>query len=165
MACFMTDGSRNRHVLHKLSKAKIYEKTDLDHLFRNDGKPDLCPDYQFYKDRAMNINIVVAIVVFALIAGLCLGWYIRKLIELQERLEKQVAELSQIANRRKLPYPAQAGIEDVIAIVGELLDDDEARTAYQNTRKSQLFDRLVKLRNDPQGYDINEASNAPRKGK
>jgi hypothetical protein len=101
----------------------------------------------------MNINFIIAI---AVLAGLTLGYYIRKLIERQESLEKQIAELSEIANRRKLPYPAQAGLEDAIAIVIELLNDDEATMAYHNARKKQLVERLKQVRSDPQKYDINQ---------
>jgi len=104
----------------------------------------------------MNVNIIIAIVFIALIAGTFLGWYIRKMIGRQEILEKKVAELSEIANRRKLPYPALAGLEDAIALVIDIINSDEAAQAYRSTRILQLTERLKQVRSDPQHYDINQ---------
>lgn len=105
----------------------------------------------------MNTNIIIALSIFlAMVAGTLLGWYIRKMIERQEKMEKQIAELNEIANRRKLPYPAQAGLEDAIAIVIDVINNDEAADAYRQTRINQLIDRLKQVRSNPQGYDINQ---------
>lgn len=105
-------------------------------------------------------NLMIAI---ALFAALLLGYYIRKLIEYKESLEKQISELSQIANRRKLPYPAQAGLEDAISIVIDVLHQHQAERAYEDAREKQLYDILRQVRSDPQGYDINQPDQ-PQKG-
>lgn len=110
----------------------------------------------------MNINLLIAI---AILASFILGYYIRKLLERQENLEKQINELSQVAKRRKLPYPAQAGLEDAIAIVIEVLTQHSAWRAYDETRIEQLAEILRQVRSNPQGYDINQPDQPPRKGK
>lgn len=111
----------------------------------------------------VNVNIIIAIVFFALIVGLFLGWYIRKLIERQESLEKQVADLMEISKRRKLPYPAQAGLEDAISIAIEVLTQHQAWRSYDETRIVQLSEILKSVRSNPQGYDINQPDSAPKK--
>jgi hypothetical protein len=110
----------------------------------------------------MNINLLIAI---AIIASFVLGYYIRKLLERQEKLENQVNELSLIAQRRKLPYPAQAGLEDAISIVIEVLTQHDAWRAYDETRINQLSDILRQVRSNPQGYDTNQPDQPPKKGK
>lgn len=110
------------------------------------------------------------LIALAITTALFLGWYIRLIVERAQRLEKQVEEsakkieeLSAIASRRKLPYPAQAGIEDSIAIVLAMLDEDEIEMAKRITLKNQLLDRLKIVRSDPQHYDIHQPINLPRK--
>lgn len=125
----------------------------MDHI---DGK-SLCGFDHLTHRNTMNTNIIIALSIFlAMVAGTLLGWYIRKMIERQEKMEKQIAELNEIANRRKLPYPAQAGLEDAIAIVIDVINNDEAADAYRQTRINQLIDRLKQVRSNPQGYDINQ---------
>jgi hypothetical protein len=99
----------------------------------------------------------------AFFAALVLGYYLRKLIEYKESLEKQISELKEIADRRKLPYPAQAGLEDAIAIVIDILNNEEANSAYRNTRFQQLAERIKQVRSNPQHYDTQQPDKPPRK--
>jgi len=107
----------------------------------------------------------IAIAITAVFAGLFLGWHIRGLIARIDQLEKSNTELQAIAERRKLPYPAQAGLEDAIAIVIDILNSDEAAQAYRSTRIQQLAERIKQVRTDPQHYDIHQPDQPPRKGK
>jgi hypothetical protein len=108
-------------------------------------------------------DIVAIILAVALVAGAFLGWQGRKLFDRIEGLEKKIEELSAIAGRRKLPYPAQAGLEDAIAIAIELLDQHQAQRAYDETRIGQLAERLRQVRSDPQHYDANQPDRATRR--
>lgn len=103
----------------------------------------------------MNI-LLIAGLSFALLAGVYLGWQGRKIVEQQRRLEKTIEELNEIVKRRRLPYPAAAGLEDAIAIAIELIDQHQAEMALEGTRLNQLWDRLRQVRSNPQGYDVNQ---------
>jgi len=111
----------------------------------------------------MNLVLIVA-VGLAIMAGGLLGWYGRKFIERIETLED-------ISKRRKLPYPALAGLEDAIALSDDArfengsmdkmidfllmaLQKDIAARKYQDARFAQVQEILKVLRDDPQGYDI-----------
>jgi len=101
-------------------------------------------------------NTIELMLLVALLAGGTLGWLGRKLFERLDALERRVEELGAIAGRRKLPYPAQAGLEDAIAIAIELLDQHQAQRAYDETRIEQLAERLRQVRSDPQHYDVRQ---------
>jgi hypothetical protein len=100
--------------------------------------------------------LLIGLLSAALLAGVLLGWGGRRFFERQEQLEKKVAELDEIVKRRRLPYPAQAGLEDAIAIAIGMLDDYQVQRAQDETRLGQLADRLRKVRSDPQGYDTRQ---------
>lgn len=118
----------------------------------------------------MNLVLIVA-VGLAIMAGGLLGWYGRKFIERIETLEE-------IGKRRKLPYPALAGLEDAIALSDDArfengsmdkmisfllmaLQKDIAARKYQDARFAQVIDILKVLRDDPQAYDSETPSTQP----
>jgi hypothetical protein len=105
---------------------------------------------------------MVAFAIFLLAAtmilGIYIGWRGREYVERQKRLEETIKEMNEIIKRRKLPYPTQAGLEDAIAIVIEVLDQHQAQKAFDDTRLNQLADRLRQVRSNPQGYDVNQPS-------
>lgn len=112
--------------------------------------------------------IAIIIVVLALLAGGYIGWHGRKFIERFETLEE-------IAKRRKLPYPALAGLEDAIALTDDArfesssmdrviaylltaLQKDVAARKYLDARFDQVQEVLKTLRSDPQSYDADQPS-------
>jgi hypothetical protein len=114
---------------------------------------------------------LVALVGGALILGVYLGWQGRKLIDRLEQLE-------QVSKRRKLPYPAMAGLEDAIALADDgqfenasmdqvitrlltILQHSEAARKYMDARLDQVADVLRTIRSDPHGYDVNSLSKKP----
>lgn len=113
----------------------------------------------------MTFLLIVA-TIFALLAGGFIGWHGRKFIQRIETLEE-------IAKRRKLPYPAMAGLEDAIALCDDgqyesgsidkviaylltALQKDVAARKYLDIRFEQVQEVLKKVRSDPQGYDAKE---------
>jgi hypothetical protein len=150
---FNADSNRTPRALHKLLNQKRHENKNLDRL-RSPHDQSHSFTYQCsYERHSMNQALLIGI---AILAGSFLGWHIRKLIERQQQLEKQVAELKDIADRRRLPYPAQAGIEDAIAIALDIINEQEAVHAYTDTRINQLTERLRQVRSTPQSYDTNQ---------
>lgn len=110
--------------------------------------------------------ILIIIVVLALLAGGFVGWHGRKFMQRIETLEE-------IAKRRKLPYPAMAGLEDAIALCDDgqfesgsmdkvisylltALQKDVAARKYLYKRLDQVEEVLKEVRSDPQGYDTKE---------
>lgn len=113
----------------------------------------------------MVILLIVALIL-ALIAGGFIGWKGRSFVQRIETLEE-------IAKRRRLPYPALAGLEDAIALCDDgrfesgsmdkviahlltALEKDVAARKYLDTRFEQVQEVLKKVRSDPQGYDAKE---------
>lgn len=117
----------------------------------------------------MNFSwIAIIIVIVALLAGGFIGWHGRRFIQRLETLED-------ISKRRKLPYPAMAGLEDAIALSDDarfengsmdkvieyllmVLAKDVAARKYQDARFSQVEEILKQLRTDPQSYDTEKPS-------
>lgn len=108
------------------------------------------------------IALLLVLLAFCLIAGALIGWQGHKFIQRIESLE-------QISKRRKLPYPAMAGLEDALALIDDgqfetgsmdkvityllmLLQKDLAARKYLETRLDQVQDILMTVRADPQGY-------------
>lgn len=115
--------------------------------------------------------LLIIVLTLTLLAGGLIGWWGRKFIARIETLEE-------IAKRRKLPYPALAGLEDAIALSDDAryennsmdrvisyllmaLQKDVAARKYSDARFEQVQDILKQLRSDPQGYDIDQPSATP----
>ncbi len=114
----------------------------------------------------MMIWLLIVSMIVALLAGAFIGWQGRKLLHRIETLEE-------IAKRRKLPYPAMAGLEDAIALGDDAqfesnsmdkviaylltaLQKDVAARKYLDVRFNQVQEVLKVLRSDPQSYDTKE---------
>jgi hypothetical protein len=107
------------------------------------------------------------------LAGMYVGWNVRKVVERLRALEnfiavqkETIAQLSvtiakqdEIVKRRQLPYAAKAGLEDSVSIGIDLLQKQLERRAYdeyEQARLEQLTDLLRQVMRDPQHYDINQ---------
>ena len=116
----------------------------------------------------MSNTLLIICLVLALLAAGYLGWQGRKFIDRIETLEA-------IAKRRRLPYPAMAGVEDALALIDlnqfesattdqiitaflTLFQKEMAARKYSDARFAQVKEILKTLRSDPQGYDINQPS-------
>lgn len=119
------------------------------------------------------LSLIVILIIFlalALLAGGFIGWHGRKFIQRIETLE-------QIAKRRKLPYPAMAGLEDALALIDDsqyegasvdqvithlltILQKEIAVRKYTDARFAQVQDILKVIRADAQGYDADFPSKA-----
>lgn len=119
--------------------------------------------------------VLIVVVVLALLSGAFIGWHGKKFIQRIETLEE-------IAKRRKLPYPAMAGLEDAIALSDDAqfesasmdkviayllmaLQKDVAARKYLDARLSQVQELLIQLRNDPQAYDTQQPNDKTGKKK
>jgi len=149
---FNAHRSRKPRALHELLNQKRHENKNLYRLRSPHDQSHPFVYQHRYERHSMNALLIG----IAILAGSFLGWHIRKLIERQQQLERQVAELKDIADRRRLPYPAQAGIEDAIAIALDIINEQEAVHAYTDTRINQLTERLRQVRSTPQSYDTNQ---------
>lgn len=113
-------------------------------------------------------EIALALVLFA--AGIGTGWagqrllgqvaglkkQVRQLEEdvkgQKEKQTKQEAELQALRDRRRLPHAAADGLEDAIAIVLDVLQEEEATRAYREARVGQLHHVLKQIRQEPAKY-------------